>query len=353
VPTAHRADNYYAAGNRIDIAVPVDADVIIAGRTLNIDQPVAGDIAAAGWQVAMRTHAGDDVRLAGANVIVDGPVDGDLTVAGGDVTIGPHVVARGRAWLTGGTVRVEGTFERQVRIAGGTVQIAGELREPLYVMAEKFEILPTARILAPVTYKGPVPAQIGEGATVSAPISFEQITTGQARRERWPSGASTILFTLHLIIAGLVFQLVLPRLAQPAADTLGAEPGRSALIGFVLLVTVPVAAFLLVVSVLGLPVGLSLGALYLVALLFGVVTTAIYIGELEARWLKFGPVTTRRQQVGALAVGVLTLAVLRTIPFVGAFVVLFATLFGVGALSLWLYRALGEGVPGAPSAQHV
>ena len=43
-----RADNDYAAGNRIEITTPMPADVIVAARRIDIVQPVAGDILAAG-----------------------------------------------------------------------------------------------------------------------------------------------------------------------------------------------------------------------------------------------------------------------------------------------------------------
>ncbi len=46
--TTHRLDNYYAAGNRIDIGAPMDGDVMVAGRTVEATESVAGDIMAPG-----------------------------------------------------------------------------------------------------------------------------------------------------------------------------------------------------------------------------------------------------------------------------------------------------------------
>ena len=85
-----RADNYYAAGQPHRDPTPMGADVIVAGRQIDIARPVAGDILAAGWRVVLSDRADDDVRIAAAEVNVDAPVAGDLTIAGGDVTIGPR-----------------------------------------------------------------------------------------------------------------------------------------------------------------------------------------------------------------------------------------------------------------------
>jgi hypothetical protein len=277
------------------------------------------------------------------------PIEGDLTAMGGDLTVGPQTHVRGRAWLSGGTVRTEGVFDRELRIYGGEVTVGGEVRQPLHVVAESLTILPSANLLAPVTYRGPVEARVQQGAKLAVPLSYTHVPARDAHRAR-PSVGSAVLFTLHASIAGLLFFWLVPRLSSGAAATLRAEPGRSMLAGFVLLVTVPVAALLLVVSVLGLPVGVVLVALYLVALLLGLLTTAYALGELESRLMKRPPVVARSQRAIVLVAGVLTLAVLRSVPFVGAWTLFLAVLFGLGSLALWTYRVWMERIPLAPTA---
>jgi cytoskeletal protein CcmA (bactofilin family) len=331
------ADNYYAAGNRIEITTPMAADVIVAGRQIDIAQPVGGDILAAGWRVALSGRADDDVRIAAGEVAVNAPVTGDLTVAGGDVTIGSQTRVSGRSWLTGRNVRVDGVFERELQIAGATVEIAGEIRQPLHVVAEKLEILPSARILGPLTYKGSTEARIAEGAVVNGPITYDHIPQREARRARSFPAVSSLLFSLHLFLAGLLVVIFLPRVETSVVATLRRQPGRSLLAGFVLLVTTPVAALLLVISILGLPIGLAMGALYAMALFAGVVITAFFLGDAEARLLKTGPIVTRGQHALLLLAGVLTLALLRSL--LGGVIVFVSLLFGLGALMLSAYQA--------------
>lgn len=331
-------ENYYAAANRVDLTTPVDGDAVVAGRIINLGQPVSGDVLAAGWRVILSAPASDDVRIAGSEVSILAPIEGDLTAAGGDLTVGPQVHVRGRAWLSGGTVRTEGVFDRELRIYGGTVTIGGEVREPLTVVAQSLTILPTAHLLAAVSYKGPAEARVESGAILTVPLAYERIAANEAQRQGLPGAGSAVLFTLHITIAGLLFFFLVPRISSGAAATLRAEPGRSVLAGFVLLVTVPVAALLLMISVLGLPVGLALVAMYFVALLLGLLTTAYALGEFESRLLKRPPVVARSHRALVLMAGVVTLAVLRSIPLVGGWTVFVAVLFGLGSLALWTYR---------------
>jgi hypothetical protein len=148
---------------------------------------------------------------------------------------------------------------------------------------------------------------------------------------------SSTLFAIHMIVAGLALLVLIPGLAAAGVETLKTNPLHSFFIGFAMLVTIPVAALLLVVTVLGAPVGLTLAALYLVGLLLGILTTASYLGQMEARWFKAGPLSTRSQSALALIAGALTLALLRALA--GGVVVFVAMLFGFGALALLTYRA--------------
>lgn len=338
--TGPRPDNYYAAGNRIDLAGPMDGDVVVAGRTVVIGQPVAGDILAAGWHVRLAAAASDDVRMAAGTVAIDAPVAGDLTVAGGDVTTGAATLVSGRAWITGDTVLVNGTFERALQVAARSAQIGGEIRQPLLVVAERLQILPGARVLGPITYRGVHPAVVDAGAQLASPVAFERIPAREAQGARaWPA-VSTVLFAAHLLIAGLLALYFVPKFAPSVVDTMRQEPGRSLLAGFLLLVTAPAAAMALVFSVFGLPFGMALAMCYLMALFAGVLATAFFVGDLEARLFKAGPLTTRGQRAMLLLAGVLTLAVLRLL--IGTVVIVAGMLFGLGALTLWLYHAYAQ-----------
>jgi cytoskeletal protein CcmA (bactofilin family) len=330
------ADNYYAAGNHIEIASAMPADVIVAGRQVDIAQPVAGDILAAGWRVTLSGHADDDVRIAGGEVIVDAPVAGDLTAAGGDVTIGPLTRVGGRSWLTGRNVRVAGHFDRDLQIAGATVEIAGEIRQPLRVIAEKLEILPSARILGPLTYQGSSEMHVAEGAVINGPVTYDRIPQQEAQRARAFPTLSSLLFVTHLLLAGLLVVIFLPGVETSVVAALRAQPGKSLLAGFAFLVSMPVAAVLLVVSVLGIPIGLALGALYIVALFGAVLATAFFVGDAEVRFFRAGPIATKGQHAVLLFAGVITLAFLRAV--LGGVIVFASVLFGLGALMLAAYR---------------
>ena len=331
-------ENYYAAGDRLEIRGPILGDAVLAGRDVEIRQPVDGDVVTAGWRVTLSGAAHDDVRIVARNVRIEAPVDGDVTVAGGDVTIGPAVRVAGRGWVSGSTLRVEGTFARDVRIAGRHVQLGADVAGPVQVVAERVEILPGARLRGPFTYRSPETAAVAPGAVLDGPVIFKRVDARETRQARATRSVSSLLFGLHVFLTGLLAIALVPQATLDAAATLQRRPGRSLLNGLTLLVALPVAAILLALSILGLPLGVAIAALYLLALLAGLVTTAVVVGQLEARLIKRTPTGTRASHAMLLLAGVVTLAVLRSLPVVGGFVVFASVLFGFGAVTLLTYR---------------
>lgn len=331
--TTARADNYYGAGNHVDITAPMPRDVVVAGRYVDIRQSVAGDILAAGWHVSLTARADDDVRMAGGTIMVNAPIKGDLTVAGGDVTVGEAAQIAGQSWISGQTIRVQGVLERELHVAGQTVQLAGEIRQSTEVVAERLEILSTARILAPLHYKGTVEATIANGAIVNGPVTFDRIRPADVDRARALPIVSSIVFIIHLMLIGLLVLSVAPTTEQSVVAAMRRQPWQSLLVGLMLFVTVPIAAVLLIISVLGAPLGFILAALYAVGLIAAVLVTAFSVGEAEARLFRLGPYTARSQHAMMLLAGVLTLAILRSM--LGGWVMFVSVLFGLGALALW------------------
>jgi hypothetical protein len=275
-------------------------------------------------------------------------VQGDVTLAGGIVSLGPETHINGRSWITGRSVRVDGVLERELNVAAADVVIAGEVRMPIRIIAESLTIQSTARLLAPVTYRGPAEAVIAPGATIAGPFTFNHIEAREARRARELPALSTFLFTVHLFLAGLLVIVFLPRAELSVVSTLRAQPWQSLLAGLTLLITVPVAALILIVTVLGLPLGLFLAAVYAIALFAGVLTTAFFLGDAEARLLKAQAVKTRGQQALVLLAGILTLALLRVM--LGGLVVFVSVLFGLGALGIWVYQNYRRAASPAPAA---
>lgn len=332
-------NSYYAAGETVDVPRVVSGDVVVAGRAITLSNVVEGDVLAAGWRVALTGHARDDVRIAGREVEIAGPVDGDLTVGGAEVRVAPATRIAGRAWLTGGVIEANGRFERELRLAGGTVRLGGEFRQPVHVIAETLEVLPSARLLGAFTYESPKAAAISEQASIAGPTTYRRVSEREARDAHAFRVVSSLFFAVNLLLAGLLVLWLMPAAVAGLLNTMQSAPARSGLVGLGVMVAAPLAALVLVITLIGWPIGLAIGALYAVALLVGLIATALRIGEWEAGVFRWHDIGSPRQRRLALVAGVLTLAAIRIVPVFGTLVVILSVAFGVGALGLTLLRA--------------
>ncbi len=122
------------------------------------------------------------------------------------------------------------------------------------------------------------------------------------------------------------------------ADRIGGAPWVSLLVGFILLVVAPVAAAVVMLTLIGIPLALLMLFGYLVVLYVG----RVFVGLAIGRWLftKF-----RRPQMSLyvdLLVGLLILWLLGVIPYVGWAVRAVALLLGLGALASERYSLMRE-----------
>jgi hypothetical protein len=252
---------------------------------------------------------------AGSSVDTVVVVDGTATIAG---TVDTVVVFDGTATFTGATVNdlvvVGGRADLQ---AGTTVGDVSTMRSQVVRDA-------TATISGRSTA---LEANLVPFAIALVPLLI----------------AFAIGLALFAFVAALVVAAFASRQVREAEAQITERPGHALVAGLAGSFALPIVGLLLVVSVVGAPVGLALllGVLPVAAFLAWIVA-AIWIGDwLVARGS--GRPEPGRPYRAAL-IGVLVLSVASIIPFVSGI----ATLFGLGALLLVAWRVLRPEQPAQP-----
>jgi hypothetical protein len=116
-------------------------------------------------------------------------------------------------------------------------------------------------------------------------------------------------------------------------------------LGVLVLFGVPIAAIIVCVTVIGLLVGISTLLLWIVVLM----ASQIVVGTIVGQWImgragEFWPLVAR------MAVGVILVRVVTSVPFIGGWAKFVVILWGMGAISLALYRRLQPMIaPNIPS----
>jgi len=117
------------------------------------------------------------------------------------------------------------------------------------------------------------------------------------------------------------------------------------LLGFLALVAFPAAAVVLMITIIGIPLGLVTLLAWLMLLLVGYAAAAIVLGDSVLRAWRSPAAVGTAARAGAAMLAVLLLALLTRIPFVGGFLALAALVVGVGAVLMSSRKAMLAAAP--------
>jgi cytoskeletal protein CcmA (bactofilin family) len=341
----------FAAGGILNLTEPVAGDAFLAGGQVAIATQVEGDLVAAGGEVSVGGNIGDDVYAAGGTVSLDAIVSGNARIAGGDVTVGPATVIAGAASLTGGQVRFDGNTHEYLQVSAASVHLNGVVHGDVELRSGDLRIGPETRIGGRLVYHGPSQPSVPPGAEISGGIEFHESDVdlsfdppGDGLHDA-ARGVGSFFWFLGVFIAAAAFNLVAPGFSQRAAQFVGSDPLKSLGLGFAVLVCAPVLVILLLITVIGIPVGLILLTAYLLLLFLGWLTTATFIGQKIRGVFGANRAATTGWRLLALLAALLLLWFAGRIPYVGHWIQLAVLLAGMGALVLAAWNRRGSQAP--------
>lgn len=345
--------NVYSAGAQVRPAGPIAGDFMGAGGRVIVDQAIGGDASLAGGAIDLRAPVTDDVRAIGGDVTIESSIGGELFASGGNVTLRPGASVARAAQIHAGNVVMEGRLDGELRASGQKVTINGEVRGDVRVTAGEVELGPQARLGGSLTYTSGSELKRAAGATVAGAVT-RQAGDAAARPgsdPTVPAGpgariAGAVMSYLALLACAAVFLLLVPVFSAHAAQRVRASPWLALAVGFGTLVAVPVLAVLLFLTLLGIPLGLAVLALYPVLLLAGFLVGVAFVARLLPPALRKPAAEGFRARIAWFALALLLVMLAGWVPVVGGIVLGLLTLAGIGACVLELYgRRKGHAAP--------
>jgi hypothetical protein len=256
--------------------------------------PAPEQVVLSGSVAVPKGHQVGEVVVFHGKAVVGGTVDGDVVVLDGPITISG-------AYITGSVVALNGP----IRILGPAL-IGGDV-----LGAETVRLTGRAKVGGQV--------REGVGFTLQGPVAALGILLG------------SVALAVSVLVLGFLFLLLAPRGVDRVATAAATAPFACAGWGLLLAVLAPVVAVALMVSIVGLPLGLTALLALAFVYLAGLVWTVWAVGRAIVR-------APRSRSLAFLA-GWGIFALLGLIPFANLAVWGLASIFGVGAMSVATWRA--------------
>jgi len=252
----------------------------------------------------------------------------DQVVLNGRLMV-PEDQSVGSAVIFNGPATIDGTVRESVVVFNGRTQISGTVNGDVVVFNGAISLASSAVVDGDlVTQSTP---QIAQGATVggsqqSIATRFDFENIGLASRFAWWIG-----YSVSTLVLGLLLLVLLPNLDARIRAAWQTSTGQSVVFGVAVFFLLPIAAGILLVTVVGIPLGLFLLLGLALVYTVGYVAGAQVLGRLLVR-----PPTSR---FVAFLAGWGILRVVGLVPFLGGLVWLVAAVVGLGVLAVASRRA--------------
>lgn len=300
-------------------------DVVIFGNnyTLDEDGVIKGDLFVYGGNVTLKegSEVKGNVHVFGGNLEAYGDISGDVTVWGGNITLHSDATVRGNLKVFGGSVnRKDGSDVRGSVIEG----------------------VPFVPPTAPSVPEIPSIPEIPRIPEVPQPRVVHQYRDGG-----FLSGVGDFFRTLFgilvITVLGILVVVFIPRHTDTVAEMMVKAPVQSFGSGVIASFAIPIAAFILAITVCLSPVAVVLLLVAGVGLLFGWIAAGLLFGTKLLRALN----KKEPNPVSAVAIGLPVLSVLGMIPCIGWAIslVLWVWSFGAVIYSFFGTRAYNEPMP--------
>ena len=227
------------------------------------------------------------------------------------------------AAIFNGRATIEGTVREDLFVLNGDTEISGTVNGDVVVFNGDVIVRSGAEIGGDLVTQGT--PEVEEGATIrgsrgNVATKFDFDIGGFAGRFVWWLG-----YTASVLILGLLLLAFAPQLDEAIAETIRTRLGSSIGWGIALFFLLPIAAVILLVTVVGIPLGLSL--LFALALIYtiGYAVATMGVGRLVMR---------SSSRYVAFLIGAVILRALALIPVVGGLLWLLGSAWGLGLLAV-------------------
>lgn len=327
--------DYFAGDDTVTMLGTINGDAYVAGGTVTIDGTVNGDVIAAGGTVIIKGHV-QNVRVMGGQVIIHGIVDRNITAFGGNVTLAEDAKLAGSIVGGGSTLSIDAPVGKGATLTGGTVIINNVVNGNVWAGVGELTMQPQGKINGNLVYVSQEKAQIVPGATISGSMTqtIPEKKREHIQRETFLGITDATLFfkAIHfvsLLVIGLLLITLAPNYVKRVNAHIVQRPGKSILVGLATVLAMPIVLFILLVTIVGIPLALIATALFAIVLYLAKFFVILLVGEKVAAWLKF-----QTKPSVMFLIGLVLYELVTFIPIVGGLAAMAALLFGLGSVML-------------------
>lgn len=336
-------ENYYAVGGNLNINANFEKDLFVAGGSITIEGEVQGDAIVIGGELNLQNKIDGDLRVVGGTVNISGTVIGDLVVLGGHVNLKEGSNIEGQTILIGGEIFQDAELKNSTNIIAGSVNLNNKISSDTSVTTQRIVFDSKTNIEGSLKYYAPQKATEKDGSKTDGTIIYNEIKTIRETGIVKSAVINFINFWLLLrFVTTLIVAFILVQLfkvfSQSVNDIALKSFVKSFFLGLLALFVTPVVITILLISLIGMPIGFVLLLFYILIITLSGAVSGIVVGSLIANML--GKAKDNKINFQHTVLGIVLLTVLQFIDFLGDVTILIFLLVSIGAMYRFFYRSI-------------
>lgn len=326
----------YIAGNSVYISGTINGDIYCAGQNVDISATVHGDVICAAQDVNVSGKVDGSVRLVAENATVDAAVGHSVSIAAETASLGFKASVGQDFSAFAQDVDIEGNVGRDLTARASSLTLDGNVSRNVQYYGTDLTLDNGSKIGGDLSYTSPQTAVYQGSSKVTGHTYYtQQAQQSSTFKMALRAEISSFIFAiLAFLLFAILTILVAPKAINDISETAASNLGKAAFVGFVATIVIPVVSFILLFTVIGIPVAIFLFVSWSLLWMFGMVSSGFYLGKLVAQ--------NNHNAFIIVTVGCALLLALIYVPILGFFVGLAAYLIGSGAILLTARKHLAD-----------
>jgi len=338
-------NDLFTTGDKASINSRGVDDIFVMAREFDLNQAVSGSVHTIAADVNINANVGNSVYAVGDRVSINAEVAQDVLIFGQTLTIGSNIGGDLRG--AGDSIKINGLVAGDIQFASQRISLNSLVQGSAAFATENISFGPTAHIKGDLVLYSEHSTRFNIPASVISPDRIIYRSSNQMLDNEFiePAGDN-----LDILSMGIFYELLLAIIVTSMIVMMAKNASRNAYgrawngvwssigYGFIGLALLSGSIIVSAITFIGIPLSILLIVATIIVTILGYWMGSYFIG---ARiWLAVrGELPSSTLMVLLTAtLGTLSAELITSIPYIGWWLTIVITVFGVGALSPW--RAL-------------
>ena len=327
-------NDYFANGKIVEISGTVNGDVYVFGAQVFIDGKVNGDVLVAGGNIEISGNVSGNIRLIGGQALISGQIGGNVTAVAGTIAFTPSADIGKNIIALSGNVDLSAKVTGNARIYASNLRISNAILGNIVAYVGQMRVTSKGEVGGRLEYWSNTTAFIDPEARLAKgidhhPSFFYGVVHGKFFKSLKIGSkfAALVMNFLYSLLIGFIFISYFKDRIHRSLSAINHKPFQSIITGIVLILLLPLAFLVLLMTVVGAPFALTLLALNIISFYTAKIISILWISEHI-----FSRFAYRKRIKLYFTLSLIIYFILTLIPYFGFLVSLFALFLGLGGV---------------------